>query len=1005
MAASWVQRVASFLRSPSRLLSGTTAEGLLGELLRELRDDRLPYDVKYPSLLCPSACAGEETSLELMSVFSHCPPKHTEFRCQLLVAIATVLVGASRLRARSHASRDFVELLLQLAQDTYYDPQADAALSIRATACECLRELEACCPGLLSQHLELLNTLRQQENSRHHQALSGLYTMALRNAVHLLAQQAAAASTGGGGGGGGAGAGAGAESLKALLAGNAVVAWEAEPDSSAAEPLPSVLVPVGGVGVVPTLQTGPECKELRSILSSLLEESYLLTPLAQAALLHGLIEVVAMVCLFHCTLLMKAAFTDSLFSGEDEAFVLKRLVALCQHPRLSASDKLFYTACLLHFPENRPIGGGGEEEDGEALPVLLTPKLAAALLPTAFNDTASMLARFNLASLVYLEEGGEEEEEEEEEEESVRGRGGGGGGLAYLYDHLGLLLRAVERGGGRECAVTFFRACFLFLRHFSRAERYAADLRRRLCALYLSHARLAPHILNLADRAQGHGAVEPRWAVELLRSLQGVVVTAGVPQGSISRSPDLHWHLRVLARVAEEGEINQASTLDFLFTVTTTASFSVSEDWRLGSDTLAVCRRLLVHPGLDALLCPLADVLQHMATSDRHHGDTDVRDHARLYYTLLTTLSREKLSGMLAPSGSEGDNNKEGRQDKKRSMSSIMVESQRLASTLTIHHAPVPIFQLVPLERGSQPCIMDEPIATECEDDPSAGSTVPVGPDTGQDDVLSSYRSQLRGSSSASQVALHYELSYVDPAPDPNPAPGPTFDQLFSIRLHFEPTDGHYGDLPDVCVPCLFRERTPPPSVMLTLRPRAPYPTTLCCSAVFTSQDELTWHAALPDMCVAFHQLFKPLPIPSSSSSKLRVFEALWEEFCAEEIGDGDEAENPTPDRASSLFCWQVGEAALEGLVEEHFAPYRVSKDPQDEDEVEEEEEGEGETHRVLIFLPPHYHVLLKICPGEDAARFNMATDNWRLLPHINSFLLSITGTDSEQSNNSATTR
>jgi len=244
---------------------------------------------EYPSLLCPSACAGEETSLELMSVFSHCPPKHTEFRCQLLVTIATVLVDTSRLRAHSHASRDFVELLLQLAQDTYYDPQADAALSIRATACECLRELEACCPGLLSQHLELLNALRQQENSRHHQALSGLYTLVLRNAVHLLAQQAAAASTGGGGGGGGG------ESLKALLAGNAVVAWEAEPDSSAAEPLPSVLVPVGGVGVVPTLQTGPECKELRSILSSLLEESYLLTPLAQAALLHGLIEVVAMV--------------------------------------------------------------------------------------------------------------------------------------------------------------------------------------------------------------------------------------------------------------------------------------------------------------------------------------------------------------------------------------------------------------------------------------------------------------------------------------------------------------------------------------------------------------------------------------------------------------------------------------------------------------------------------------------------------------------------------------
>ena len=155
-----------------------------------------------------------------------------------------------------------------------------ALRSTRAAACECLRELEACCPSLLSQHLELLNGLRQQENPRHHQALSGLYAVVLRNGVHLLARQA----------------GAGPEGLKALLGGNAAVAWEAEPDSPAltdrAAPLPSVL---GPSGLGPTLQTGPDCKELRSVLSSLLEESYLLTPLSQAALLHALTEVVAMV--------------------------------------------------------------------------------------------------------------------------------------------------------------------------------------------------------------------------------------------------------------------------------------------------------------------------------------------------------------------------------------------------------------------------------------------------------------------------------------------------------------------------------------------------------------------------------------------------------------------------------------------------------------------------------------------------------------------------------------
>ena len=46
MAVSWVERVASFLRSPSRFLSSTTAEVFLVELLREQRDDRVSYDVK-----------------------------------------------------------------------------------------------------------------------------------------------------------------------------------------------------------------------------------------------------------------------------------------------------------------------------------------------------------------------------------------------------------------------------------------------------------------------------------------------------------------------------------------------------------------------------------------------------------------------------------------------------------------------------------------------------------------------------------------------------------------------------------------------------------------------------------------------------------------------------------------------------------------------------------------------------------------------------------------------
>ncbi|XP_068994664.1 AP-5 complex subunit beta-1 [Embiotoca jacksoni] len=947
MAANWVERISAFSRSPSRFLSETTAEAFLAELLRELRDDKASYSVKvllcsplceHPALLCPSDFVGEETALELMSVFAQCPPASVQFRCQLLLALTSVLICTSCASGRSRASQDFLELLLKTAKDIS-DIHGDSTLrSLRATACDCLRELEACCPGLLSQRLELLSGLRQQETSRLHQAFAGLHALVLRNAVYLLTQEA----------------GAGPQHLKALLGGNTSVAWEGDQDSGLLTNEDSTILSsliLGPMGTVPTLQTGSDCKELRSVLSSLLEESYLLTPLCQAALLHRLVEVVAMVpgvppatfraqllrllgtsevCLFHTSLLMKSAFTDSLFSAEDEAFLLKRLVVLSQHPLLGAPEKLFYTDSLLHFPENRPIGCS---DGDEGPPVLLTRRLAAALLPTVFNDSATLLARLHLLSLVYLEEGEDGWQGEEEEE---------GEGPAYLYKLLTSLMHIVQNGGSRELVATFFRAAFLFLFHFYHAERYTAALTERLCQLYLQHARLAPHLINLADQAQDQMA-KSNWAVSLLEAVQKAIT--GAPLSRLTLQ-DLGWHLKMLARVAEEGAIPQRGTLGFLAGVVTPSSSSlcVSGDWRLGNGVLAVCRRLLVHPGLDALLIPLADILQHLAC---RYGDTDIQDHARLYYSLLTTLSQEKLAGVLAQGTTEG-----GQQVKKRSLSCLVAESEGLTSALTIHRTGKAILKLIEgLSEPRQDAKGDERSQNEAEKHPDVANA-----------ALEAYRAQFHDPGFASEILLNYQLAHVE-------ARDSRFDQLFSVRLHFGLTDDHYEELRDISVPRLFRE-APSPVVQLRLKPRRPYPTTFHASAIFTTQDGLSWHAALPDIRLAFRQAFLPLPAPPAwaRGGRLGVFDGLWDEICSEG-GDG----------ATSRFCCQLKEAALTELVGKHFLPYLVS-DPSHKEEF-----------KALVFLPPRSHLLLKIRSEEDGAHFNIATDNWRLLPHVNSYLLTIT--------------
>uniref|UniRef100_A0A3Q2CXB1 AP-5 complex subunit beta-1 n=1 Tax=Cyprinodon variegatus TaxID=28743 RepID=A0A3Q2CXB1_CYPVA len=828
---------------------------------------------EHPFLLCSSESAGEETALDLMSVFLQCPPRSQQFRCHLLVALTSVLICSSCAGSRSRASLDFLDLLLQVAQDTSDHHGDSSPLCLRNTAAECLREMEASCPGLLSQRLELLGGLRQQETSRLHQAYAGLQVLVLRNAVLHLTKES----------------GAGAAQLKALLGGPSCADQDVF-QMDANDPAVQASLVLGPMGRVPTLPTGPDCKELRSILSSLLEESYLLSPLCQAALLHRLIEVVAMapgippaifraqllrllgtnqVALLHVTLLMKCAFTDSLFSAEDEAFLLKRLLVLSQHPVLSASERLFYMDCILHFPENRPISCGDSDE---ALPVLLTPQLASILLPTVLNDSATLLARLHLQALVFLEDGEEE----------------GGGGLAYIYDLLGALLHMVDRGGSRDLVVTFFRAAFLFLLYFHHVERYSARLSQQLCQLYLQHPLLAPHILNLADRTQDH-LPESDWAVGLLQGLQRAIT--GAPGGQLTL-PDLSCHLKVLSRAAEEGNISPCSTLRFLSAVFTSSLLCSGSNWCLGNGVLGVCRRVLLHPSLDSLFGPLADVLLHLACN---YGDSDIQDHARLYFSLLTTLSREKLSAVLQ-GAAEG-------QVKKRALSCVMAESEGLTNALSVHQTDRAVLRLT--EAG------------------------------------------------------------------PGPLQEPLFEQLFSIRLHFRLTDHHYHPLPDASVPLLHRQR-PPPELTLTLQPRRPHPTTIRVAAIFTAKDGLTWHSDMPDLHVAFQQTFLPLPVPStwSRASRVAVFEALWEE-----------AESEAGVWAVSLFCCQLGEAHLKALLQTHFLPFLLSDSSL--------EDG----FRVLWFLPPRSHVLLKISREDDATLFKMATDDRQLLPHINDYLLEVTST------------
>ncbi|XP_077428506.1 AP-5 complex subunit beta-1 [Vanacampus margaritifer] len=927
MAVNWTKKISDFFRSPSRLIS-TSVDMFLSELLRELRNGRVTNSTKVyllsplceqPVLLCPTVSVGEETVLELLSLFSHCPETCVQFRSCLLITLTSVLICTSCVSNKIPVCVEFLDLLLQIAQDT--SDLHGSSLLFRATACECLQELETCCPSLLSQRLEIIGGLWTKEMSRLHQPYARLHILVLKNCVYQLAMNP----------------GSGDDYLKLLVGENTIVSSELDQEIGEIDKDSAILssLIMGHMGTVPILQTERDCKDLRSVLSTTLENSFLLTSLCQAAVLHRLMEVVAMVpvispsifraqllrilgtsevCLFHSTLLMKCAYTDSLFSTDDEVFILRRLVVLSQHPLLSQPEKLFFMDYILHFPENMPISCGNGNENP---PVLLTPKLASTLAPTVLTDSATMLARFNLLLLVYQEEGDGDE----------------GKGLVYLYEHLSLLLNILIRGHSQEILVTFFRAVFLFLVCFCHIERYSNSIADKLCTLYHGHTHLTLHILNLADQTSDLFP-ECNWSTRLCRALQGIITEAPPSQLTLT---DLRWHLKVLARVAEEGKIPQLSTLRLLSNIMITPSLCMTCDWRLGNCVLQLCRCLMTHPSLDSLFISLTNILQHLIC----YGDTDIQDHARLYYCLLTTLSKEKMTGIITQGLRE-----EG-QNIKHSLSCIMADTERLTTVLTIHQTDKPVLRLVELKepepQGRNKTRRESPNLSEAQDCPG----------------LEAYRAQFKDSCFGSQVTLYYQLNHTMYNLS-------CFDQVFSIRMHFSIRDNNYEELGVFNVPCLFREKLSP-VVKLVLKPRLPIPITLSGSAIFSTLNGLSWYTLLPDIRMSFQQAFLPLAVPTTWGTvvKLNLFKYLWDEISEEEHGN----------YATTLFCCQLQAEELGSMVEKHLLPFIIS-DAAHKTEL-----------KLLFFMSPKFHILLKIISEEDAVHFNIATDNWRLLPHVCSFL------------------
>ena len=287
-------------------------------------------------------------------------------------------------------------------------------------------------------------------------------------------------------------------------------------------------------------------------------------------------------------------------------------------------------------------------------------------------------------------------------------------------------------------------------------------------------------------------------------------------------------------------------------------------------------------------------------------------------------------------------------------------------------------------------------------------------------------------------------LARGPPGPGGSPEATPDADfprQMFGVLVQVQ-TTASYEPLRPITLPYLRRAPQPPrgggsrertrfPYVyrfMVRLVPRFPSPTSFPASVLFNDEYGNTCRGDLDPLSVSLRELSLPLPLAprfagawAAEAEKLEksagplggrdaalravLFEALWEHILDPKLSPS--AASPphdpaaTGDRAAPVESTRLLPlrkdrvlARLERYLSE-FIVVHVSKTGRDDAPRAQYDASMDRLEtivsvRLLVFLPPRFHLLLKFRVGESTTLVRVRTDQGRLLEHIDVFFDSV---------------
>ncbi|CAH1257899.1 AP5B1 [Branchiostoma lanceolatum] len=923
----WLREMDTFRANPTVYLVGKRMdeEGFVLDVLQALYSDELSNTMKVQLLgLLQEKCGvllNTNTSVEqavgsLTGIFQQAAVDTAGFfKGQVLVAITTILIARDQLVEQPQLVGEFLNTLLEVVSKVNSGPDQ----VLRGVACECLREMEMSYPGVLMRKVGHLYAMCQTENTYVGQSYMMLFVSVLKNAMQSIIQETEVTEK---------------TQLSELLAGRV-------------EPFKPICLPDNvDSNTFPLLQKerdetssadtkGLESKELKSVISVVVEHLPLLTSAGKAFVLRQLISCVDMspdlsastfksqflnhvattdIGLLHTVLQLKSQFGPDLLSDVDEDLLLRRLLTFANHPCVAVLQRLLCWHWILHYTTDK-------QTSGEVIPARLYGPLVSQLFPQVFDHMTEMVTKLRAVSLYYATNTPPDSS------------------LQVLIDSLVCVQKSVQQGVEGQSAQVLFQALFQYYRqHHSPA--LAAEIQRLLLDVVLFHPKFVAHTIDLLDSVEELTPDSPM-PVEILGALVNHTVKSS-PRDVIA---DLEHYMMILEKAASMTQIDPKPSVLYLLTLLQTTPLCEEGSWHRGHALLSVCAAVMRNHPTTHYFKEMGDVLYTMLTL---YDDLDVRDQARLYYTLLTNLSFDKLSSLLAVSA-------DTRAHTATSLTKLVTGGSTFPPAAPVVQITQPLLKL-----------------TRVPEDPTTMLKLEGAEEVliNEKDLLPAYLGRIQASTYQPAIHMKYYLHF-DTEADPD------YSRLYALVLHVE-TNNKFVQVKDTYVSCISREDSVKPengckTVTLSFQPLEPVPTQFIISCEFSTEDGKTFAGHLPVLQLVFRDLFLPLPVPGSQ--KLQLAQQLWEHIhLQQQQAAGDSQENaPENGCVESVCCLTVGSEAVDGMLRRELGPFLVKQ--------------EDDEHLIGILLPPRTHLLMKVKTTDSAAVITMATDNWRILPLVNSYL------------------